>query len=128
MWFLARNFPAVGLCNTAIMLMASLSAYSIPDFNFLFDHCLVKFRDAGTSLAGKEEYISIREQQNGNIKNKDPKFFNTNLNKLNISDDATGGAYQKGSIDYIIATDVLGHTRTSNPPDLGAYQSAAFPE
>ncbi|WP_309641375.1 hypothetical protein [Flavobacterium sp.] len=103
-------------------------------FNHDLRYCLFKFRDSGTSLQnGHEEYNFIRTGltegvANGNTRNKDPKFFDVNFNKLNISDDPQGGAYQKGSIDYIIASDVLGHTRTSNPPDLGAYQSAAFPE
>ncbi len=94
-------------------------------------YCLFKFRDAGTSLSGKEAYDFIRDGEtlgNGNLRNKNPNFFDANLNKLNISEDPDGGAFQKGSIDYIIAADVLGHPRTSNPPDLGAYQSAAFPE
>jgi hypothetical protein len=98
-------------------------------FNYELKYCLFKFRDAGTSLNGREEYNFIREGNlHGNTRNKDPKFFDTNRNKLNISDDPDGGAFQKGSIDYIITADVLGHPRTSNPPDLGAYQSAAFPE
>jgi len=99
-------------------------------FNYDLKYCLFKFRDSGTSLEnGHPEYDFIRDENTvGNTRNKDPKFFNTNRNKLNISDDPDGGAYQKGSLVYIIPTDVLGHTRTSNPPDLGAYQSAAFPE
>ena len=91
-------------------------------------YCLFKFRDAGTSLSRKEAYDFIRDGENGNLKNINPNFFDANRNKLNISDDPDGGAFQKGSIDYIIAADILGHPRTSNPPDLGAYQSAAFPE
>lgn len=105
----------------------------IEDGTTLFQHdlryCLFKFRDSGTSLQfNHPEYDFIRNGENGNTRNKNPEFFDVNLNKLNISDDPEGGAYQKGSIDYIVATDVLGHPRTSNPPDLGAYQSAAFPE
>ena len=45
---------------------------------------------------------------------------------LNI--DNTSGAYQKGSNDYLVPIDILGNTRTSNPPDIGAYQSAPFPK
>lgn len=103
-------------------------------FNHDLRYCLFKFRDAGTSLQfNHPEYDFIRTGltegvTNGNTRNKDPKFFDANLNKLNIDDDPEGGAYQKGSIDYLVSADVLGHPRTSNPPDLGAYQSAAFPE
>ena len=97
---------------------------------YLFDvkYCLIKFRDSGTSLAGKPIYNFIRNQLDGNIKNKDPRFFNANLNQLNISDDPEGGAFQKGSLTYLVLLDVLGLPRTSNPPDMGAYQSAPFPE
>jgi hypothetical protein len=45
---------------------------------------------------------------------------------LNIDD--TSAAFTKGGSAYIVPLDVLGLTRTSNPPDMGAYQSAAFPE
>ncbi len=103
-----------------------LPSTTLPDFNFLFDHCLVKFRDGGTALAGREEYVSIRNQQNGNIKNQEPKFFNANLNKLNIDD--TSAAFTKGDAFYLVPLDILGLPRTSNPPDMGAYQSTAFPE
>jgi hypothetical protein len=47
---------------------------------------------------------------------------------LNISDDPEGGAFQKGSLAYLVPLDVLGLPRTSNPPDMGAYQSAPLPE
>jgi hypothetical protein len=95
-------------------------------FKFDFKYCLIKFRDQGTSLANKWEYKFIRNQLEGNIKNQDPKFFDPNRNKLNIDDSSE--AYTNGSITYLIPTDILGNTRTSNPPDMGAYQSAPFPE
>lgn len=88
--------------------------------------CLIKFRDSGTSLAGKAIYNFIRNQLEGNIKNKEPKFFNANLNKLNVDD--TSAAFTKGDPFYLVPLDILGLPRTSNPPDMGAYQSAPFPE
>lgn len=97
---------------------------------FVFDikNCLVKFRDQGTSLANKWEYAGIRNPtaENGNIKNQDPVFFDANANKLNIAPDSPASG--KGSIAYLVPLDVLGKPRTSVPPDLGAYQSAEFPE
>lgn len=95
-------------------------------FTFEFNHCLIKFNDSNTSLANKPIYDFIRNQQNGNLKNQDPRFLNANQNKLNI--DNTSGAYQKGSMNYLVPIDILGNTRTSNPPDIGAYQSAPFPK
>lgn len=91
-----------------------------------FKNCLIRFRDQGTSLANRNEYKFIRDEENGNIKNENPNFFDANLNKLNINEDSP--AVLKGSLAYLIPLDVLGHTRTSNPPDMGAYQSAPFPE
>ena len=92
-----------------------------------FKNCLIKFRDFGTSLyTNHKEYDKIREgNTNGNIINTDPKFFNSNSNKLNI--DNTSAAFTKGSLTYLVSLDVLGHQRTSSPPDIGAYQSADFP-
>ncbi|MET0760238.1 MAG: hypothetical protein ABWZ56_07445 [Flavobacterium sp.] len=91
-----------------------------------FNNCLIKFNDTNTSLANNTLYDFIRNQQNGNIKNQNPNFLNTNQNKLNIDD--SSGAYQKGSLSYLVPFDILGKPRTSNPPDIGAYQSAPFPE
>lgn len=111
--------------NNIGLFLDKISDDTIP---FLFDvkNNLIKFRDSGTSLAGKPIYEFIRDQMNGNIKNKDPKFFNANLNKLNIDD--TSAAFTKGDAFYLVPLDILGLARTSNPPDMGAYQSAAFPE
>ncbi|MBS7788099.1 hypothetical protein KIH23_12395 [Flavobacterium sp. CYK-55] len=95
-------------------------------FNYDFQNCLIKFRDAGTSLQDNNAYNFIREESNGNIKNQNPNFFDVNANKLNI--DETSPAYQKGSLSFLVPLDILGHPRTSNPPDMGAYQSAAFPD
>lgn len=94
-------------------------------FNSSFENCLVKFNDAGTGIANNEIYNFIRNQESGNIKNKDPKFYKENQNKLNI--DKTSSAFQKGNTLYLITTDILGITR-SEIPDIGAYQSAAFPK
>ena len=113
--------------NNIGLLLDKINDDAIPFF-FDVQYCLLKFRDSGTSLAGKPIYDFIRNQLYGNIKNKDPKFFDANLNKLNISNDPDGGAFQKGLLTYLVPLDVLGLPRTSNPPDLGAYQSAPFPE
>lgn len=90
-----------------------------------FQNCLVKFRDAGTQLETDNSYADIRNEANGNKKNLDPKFLNANNNKHNINDDSP--AHNAG-IDLGVPTDILGRLRTSNPPDIGAYQSAPFPD
>jgi hypothetical protein len=96
-------------------------------FNTNFQHCLIKFRDAGTILATNENYNFIRQEQNGNIKNSDPKFFDLYTNQLNI--DSSSGAFQKGNLLYLIGFDIRGNARsTATAPDLGAYISADFPD
>ena len=94
-------------------------------FNSSFENCLIKFNDKGTGIANDEIYNFIRNQESGNIKNKEPKFYNVDQNKLNI--DETSSAFEKGNPAYRIPTDILGVTRTMIP-DIGAYQSAAFPK
>lgn len=94
-------------------------------FNSSFENCLIKFNDRGTGIANDEIYNFIRNQESGNIKNKEPKFYNEDQNKLNI--DETSSAFEKGNATYRIPTDILGITR-SLIPDIGAYQSAAFPK
>jgi hypothetical protein len=62
---------------------------------------------------------------NAIILNKDPKFFNSNINNFNI--DNTSSAFAKGNSAHLIPLDILGINRTL-PPDLGAYQSKPFPK
>ena len=92
-------------------------------WNVSIDHCLIKFREAGTSVDGNPLYTSIRGGANGNNIIDDPMFYEPNQNKLNIQDGPAVGA---GNTTYIIPFDILGVSRTS-PPDLGAYQHAPFP-
>lgn len=101
-----------------------------PDVTFNFDikYCLIKFDDAGTSLASNPLYDFLRNPtpESGIITNQNPDFFDINDNKLYIDD--TSAAFEKGSSIYFVPFDINGKPRTSNPPDLGAYQSAPFPE
>jgi hypothetical protein len=94
-------------------------------FQSQFNNCLIKFNDSGTVLATNPLYDFIRNEQNGNIKNKTPNFFNKNQNKLNI--DPSSPAFAKGDVQYLVPFDILGVARTT-PPDMGAYQNAPFPE
>ena len=96
-------------------------------FEYQFNNCLIKFDNANPKFATNPDYQFTTDavHYNGNILNKDPKFYKTAQNKLNI--DATSAAFAKGNPTYLIPLDVLGKTRTS-PPDLGAYQSMEFPK
>jgi len=92
-------------------------------FSTNFEHCLVKFNDAGTGIANDSWYDSVRLSQNGNIKSQNPQFHNPNANNLRIFSDSP--AVGLGDPSYNILQDILGVTRTL-PPDSGAYQNSDF--
>lgn len=119
-----NNCIVYGSYSNELILDKKLGA----KYDYQFNNCLIKFNDIGTGLANNELYNFIRNENFGNIKsngNKDPKFFNANLNQLNI--DKNSAAFAKGNADYNITLDILGNIRTL-PPDLGAYQNKAFPK
>jgi hypothetical protein len=90
------------------------------NFTSTFDHCLIKFNDANTSLVGLPLYNFINGVTNtfGNIKNVDPKFKNVNKNQLNIL--FGSGAIGNANFSFSGFKDILDFTRTS-PSDIGAY-------
>ena len=96
-------------------------------FEYQFNNCLIKFDTTSSKFATNPDYQFATDavHYNAIILNKDPKFFKTAQNKLNI--DATSSAFAKGNQAYLIPLDILGKTRTL-PPDLGAYQSMEFPK
>ncbi|MBC7607765.1 MAG: hypothetical protein H7199_12540 [Burkholderiales bacterium] len=121
-----RNSIIYGNNNVELFLNHS-SDTSVP-FTTDFRNCLVKFRDAGTGVEDDPFYYQLRNESDGNKKNEDPDFFNANRNKLNIAPESFAAA--KGDPFYLSGntfSDILGIPRTT-PPDLGAYQSAAFPQ
>lgn len=101
----------------------ALSKKATATFVYQFNNCLIKY-DASTTNSSYQ-FQTDPIHYNGIILNQNPKFYNTNQNKLNI--DATSGAFAKGNTSFIIPLDIIGNTRTS-PPDLGAYQSMPFPK
>ena len=96
-------------------------------FKYQFNNCLIKFDNTSSQFATNPDYQFTTDavHYNAIILNKDPKFFKTAQNKLNI--DAASAAFAKGNSAYLIPTDVLGKMRTL-PPDLGAYQNMVFPK
>ncbi|OXE98020.1 hypothetical protein BC749_10514 [Flavobacterium araucananum] len=92
-------------------------------FVYQLNNCLLKF--SSSSSNPDYQFKTDVVHYNQIILNENPKFFNVNLNKFNI--DNTSPAFAKGNQAYTIPLDIIGKTRTS-PPDLGAYQSAAFPK
>ena len=95
-------------------------------FNYKFNNCLLKFNNTNNQFTSNPLYLFDTDATHyaSIIRNQDPKFQNTNKNKLNIS--ATSAAFAKGNAAYLITKDILGTTR-SLPPDLGAYKNAPFP-
>lgn len=100
-----------------------LAQKSTAAFNYQFSNCLIKYTENSTTA--EYQFKTDATHYNNIILNQNPKFFNTSQNKLNI--DENSAAFAKGSSAYLIPLDILGNTRTS-PPDLGAYQSMAFPK
>ncbi|RTY95151.1 hypothetical protein [Flavobacterium sp. GT3R68] len=94
-------------------------------FNYLFNNCLVKFSSTNLTATGMYDFDTDTVHYNAIYKNTNPLFEDINHNKLNIEADSPSAG--KGNLIYLVTTDVLGNPRTSNPPDLGAYQSAPFP-
>lgn len=102
-------------------------------FEFKFDHCLIKFDKAGNSqLINHPEYQfedGIHYIGNLIAKNSSefkPDFLDTETNKLNIGFDSAA----KGGANFNFSTgtfDLLGNPRT-NPSDIGAYNFTVFEE
>lgn len=92
-------------------------------FEYQFNNCLIKF--SGSSTHPLYQFESDPLHYNAIVLNKDPKFYKIALNKLNIDD--TSAAFAKGNATFLVPFDINGNTRIS-PPDLGAYQSNAFPK
>jgi len=96
-------------------------------FQYQFNNCLIKFNNTDNRYTKDPDYQFETDplHYNAIILNKDPKFFNVDLNKFNI--DTTSAAFAKGNSAYVIPFDILGNPRTL-PPDLGAYQDKPFPK
>ncbi|KQO25093.1 hypothetical protein ASF10_07965 [Flavobacterium sp. Leaf82] len=101
----------------------NLSKNTTAAFVYQLNNCLLKF--SGSTTNPDYQFKTDAAHYNQIILNENPKFFNVSKNKFNI--DNTSAAFAKGNPAYIIPLDIIGATRTS-PPDLGAYQSAAFPK
>lgn len=102
-------------------------------FEFKFDHCLIKFDKAGNSqLINHPEYqfddgvhyiANLIARNSSEFK---PDFLDTQNNKLNIGADSAA----KGAANFDFSTgtfDILGNSRT-NPSDIGAYNFTVFAE
>lgn len=101
----------------------SLRKKTTAAFNYQFNNCLIKYDAAATSP--DYQFMTDAAHYSAIILNKSPKFYNLNLNKMNI--DESSSAFAKGNAAFLIPSDILGNSRTT-PPDLGAYQHKPFPK
>ena len=94
------------------------------DFNYKFNHCVIRFNPNNNQFTNNPlyqfttdttHYTTIYLATNSQINN--PKFENTNLNKLWLSEDLNL------AVDPLFSgfDDIIGNSRASSP-DLGAYQ------
>ncbi len=95
------------------------------DFNFKFTNCLIRFQDSNNTFAGPNYDTNNPAIYENCIFNGNPDFNLPFENDLRIGDDSA--ANEQGNPLFLIATDILGTTRTS-PPDLGAFQHVTFDE
>lgn len=105
-----KNCIIYGKNNVELLIEKATTALS---FSANFESCLVKLKDENTSIETSDLYNIIRNEQNGNKKNKDPKFKNPDLNLMWPTEDLNLIVPQT-----ISSTDILGRTRTN----IGAYQ------
>lgn len=120
------NSIIYGSNSVEMLLNKSESA----QFNYKFNNCLIRFNNENNQFANNPLYEFTNQNLYDNCliaKNSyglDPKFQDANNNKLNI--DETSSAFQKGSPDYLVLTDILGLNRDAVKPDLGAYVAKPF--
>jgi hypothetical protein len=89
-------------------------------FNFKFTNCLLRFQNTSNVPIGPNYDFSNTTLYQEIVLNQDPKFKDASNNRMIICEDSPANG--RGSIDFIIVSDILGESRTS-PPDLGAYQN-----
>ncbi|WP_062060410.1 hypothetical protein [Aquimarina longa] len=93
-------------------------------FNYNFKNCLIKFNDSGNKFENDPLYdFSNTLLFENNITNEDPNFKSPFKNMLNISEDSAANG--KASTPTT-GTDILGISRSTTAPDIGAYESATL--
>jgi hypothetical protein len=115
--------------NQIEMLLNKTTAAGF-DFNYKFDHCLIKFNNVNNPYTNHPEYQFLNDPlhyidniiaKNGNVK---ADFLDAENNKLIIGADSDA----KGNANPIFSTgtsDILGNPRT-DPSDIGAYNFTVF--
>ena len=103
-----------------------LSKVGETTFNYKFTNCLIQFDDFNNRFDGDPLYDFQNSALFENIIfNSDPEFKAPRMNDLIIGDNsaANGQASIPGS-----GSDILGVLRSTDAPDIGAYESIIFDE
>ncbi len=95
-------------------------------FNYTFKDCLIRFNDASDQFENNPLYdFSNTSLFDNIILNEDPDFKDPQKNMLSIGEDSAANG--KASVSTV-TIDILGTTRSTSAPDLGAYESMVFEE
>ena len=147
-----RNFPAVQIDNFLLGEEASFVADLIQAnftnciisgnqgeeflvsksdeaaFNFSFKNCLLQFNDSFGQYSDDPLYDFENTSLYQNIiLNGEPDFKNPQNNDFRIGEESAGNGQGNLNAAQKVPQDIVGINRTTSP-DLGAYQSIAFPE
>jgi hypothetical protein len=122
---LSSNFKNSIIYGTNNIELFIEKATTTKTFLTIFESCLVKFNDENTSQATISLYDTIRNQENGNKKNLDPKFNDPDRNLMWLSENSP--ADNGGVFLPLYDKDILDEVRTSGNTDIGAYQFIPIP-
>ena len=95
-------------------------------FNYTFKNCLIRFNDISDQFENDPLYDFANTSLFDNvILNEDPGFKDPQKNMLSIGEESAANG--KASVSTV-TKDILGTTRSTSAPDMGAYESMVFEE
>lgn len=108
-----KNSILYGIQNNAVQF----NAISGQTFNYSITNSLLKYSDTAGFGFDTNPFIV------GSLKNQDPEFINSYIEKMNFRVKPTSPARNKGNLTVAasVPLDLVGNSRLSNPT-LGAYQ------
>ncbi|WP_372474557.1 hypothetical protein AB4865_04595 [Capnocytophaga sp. ARDL2] len=127
----ARFYNSIIYSNTSESLLLRASDNQ-QNFNFIFDHCIIKFTDTFNRVFNQYPYNFDNNQRFSQCliartQNEfAPHFENTHKNKMAITQKASS-LIGYAAPQYLVPFDIEGNTRTS-PADLGAYNHKVITE